>query len=623
MQSRNLEALWQNYNPTQMAALLSTTVGLMPHGVTISDLAQPDSPLIYVNAGFERLTGYTAGEVLGRNCRFLQGEEQNQEAIPTIRRAMATGQACRVILRNYRKDGSPFWNELSLYPLCADDGILTNYIGIQYDITEIVERSKGLIQTERKAAQEAAQHAQSMTLLTEMSGQLNLVVREKDVYAIAARYVPQLVRAYRISMALLTAGNTQLEIITLNGEADATLEAQHIPYQGNDIEQAILHGSVLMSLDHDAEIIRGQHTQMNVPLVTGGILIGALYVTAHQEHAFTQRDEHLILQIASLLASTLQSRRLFTQMQEALDENKRLYIAASERSIALLNALEQLYNMQTQLVAAEKMASLGRLVAGLAHEINTPIGIALTAASVWEDRTAELWQLYRNDQLQRTDFEEFLQTITEGGRLISNNLNRAVGLMQSFKQVAVDQSSEAMRTINLKTYINEVVVSLQPELKRTQLIVTVNGDEDLVLQSDPGALSQIITNLIFNSIAHAYEPDAHGHLTIMVNQQNDQACLEYSDDGKGIPNEHHRKIFEPFFTTRRGQGGSGLGLHIVYNLVTQRLGGTISFQSQVGIGTTFTITLPILPQDSLPDSSSLSTPSPASTEESLCTPQDR
>lgn len=408
------------YSAKRISALLNATVNVMQNGVTISDLTQPDKPLIYVNAGFEALTGYTAAEVIGRNCRFLQGEEHNQEAIPIMRKAMAAGQPCRVIVRNYRKEGPPFWNELSLYPLFADDETLTHYVGIQYDITEIVERSKRLIQAERKAAQDAARHAQSMTVL-----------------------------------------------------------------------------------------------------------------------------------------------------------------------------LEQLHNTQAQLIAAEKMASLGRLVAGLAHEINTPIGIAVTAASIAEDRTAELGQLYQNGRLQRSDLEEFLQTITESGRLIANNLNRAAALIQSFKQVAVDQSSEAVRTINLKTYMTEVVASLQPELKRTRLLVAVSGDEDLVLQSYPGALSQIMTNLIVNSITHAYAPDADGHLTITIGQQNDKACLTYGDDGKGIPTEDQGKIFEPFFTTRRGRGGSGLGLHIVYNLVTQKLGGTIGFQSQVGAGTTFKILLPL------------------------------
>ena len=324
---------------------------------------------------------------------------------------------------------------------------------------------------------------------------------------------------------------------------------------------------------------------MNAPLIAGGVAIGTLNVASLQANAFPQRDEQLLMQIANVMASTIQNRRLFAQTQAALDENR-------QQNQALRRALAALQQTQNQLLAAEKMASLGRLVAGLAHEINTPVGIAITAMSVWEDRTQEVQQLYQSGQMKRADFEEFLQLLTESGKLIANNLQRAAELIQSFKQVAVDQSSEAPRTIDLKTYIGEVVNSLRPALKQTQLAITISGDE-VTLSSYPGALAQIVTNLVLNSVIHAYPPNATGHLTMTIQRQVDKVAFHYRDDGAGIPLEHHHKIFEPFFTTRRGQGGSGLGLHIVYNLVTQKLGGTISFQSQVGVGTTFLITLPL------------------------------
>lgn len=578
MQLSDPEAGWPNASTASMSALLSAAAGVVHHGITICDLTQPDSPLIYVNVGFEDLTGYTAAEVLGRNCRFLQGEERQQEALPIIRKAITEGQACCVILRNYRKDGSPFWNELSLYPLRTDDGTCPYYVGIQHDITEIVGRSKRLIGAERKAAHEAALHAHSMTLLNEMSWQLNQAVSEADVYRIAAHYTPQLFQVDQISVADLDQSGAEVERVTLYGEAV--------------VEHPRRAGELSVPADGTEAATGDMRSQMNAPLLTGGVIIGRLHVGSKEANAFTQRDEHLLIQIASLLASNIQSRRLFAQTEAALNENRRLYTAASEQNAALIQTLAQLHATQAQLLAAEKMASLGRLVAGLAHEISTPIGIAVTAASVWEDRTAELWQLYRSSQIKRRDFEEFLQAMTEGGKLLSNNLHRAAELIQSFKQVAVDQSSEAARTVNLKTYIYEIVASLRPEFKRTKLTVEVISDEDLIVQSYPGALAQIMTNLLLNSVIHAYEPDVAGHITITIKRHNEKVYLEYRDDGKGILPEHQDKIFEPFFTTRRGQGGSGLGLHIVYNLVTQKLGGTIGFQSEVGVGTTFMITLP-------------------------------
>lgn len=571
--------------PISLSALIESAVGVIPTSITISDMRHPDQPLVYVNRGFEQLTGYTAPEIIGRNCRFLQGAEPEQEALPLVRKTLANGEACTVILRNYRKDGAPFWNELTLYPLVDEQGILTHYVGVQHDITEIVERSRRLVQAEKQATQEAMRQVQSVSLLNEMSRQLNSAVSEQEVYQIAAHYTPQIIQADNVSIALLVEAGRQFEIIALQGATDAIPQGVRLPISGTDIEQTIQTQRLFIQADSDEPSIGGMRACMNAPLVTGGVAIGTLNVASLRANAFTQRDEQLLVQIASVLASTIQNRRLFAQTQAALDENR-------QQNSVLRRALEELQQTQRQLLAAEKMASLGRLVAGLAHEINTPVGIAITAMSVWEDRTQEVQQLYQSGQMKRADFEEFLQLLTESGKLIANNLQRATELIQSFKQVAVDQSSEAARTIKLKAYIGEVVNSLRPALKQTQLMITISGDE-VTLSSYPGALAQIVTNLVLNSVIHAYPPNATGHLTMSIQRQGDKVAFHYRDDGAGILPEHHHKIFEPFFTTRRGQGGSGLGLHIVYNLVTQKLGGTISFQSQVGVGTTFRIMLPL------------------------------
>lgn len=572
--------------------LLQAALETVEDGFTISDMRQPDQPLVYVNPGFAQLTGYAAQEVIGQNCRFLQGAERDQNALPILRQAIRQGEPCCVILRNYRKDGTPFWNELSLYPLFDQQGKLTHYVGVQHDISELVERSKRLIDAERKSAHAAEQHARSLLLLNDMSRAFNSAITEADSYQVVADYTPQIVQVARVSVALLVENGRQIEIMTLHG-AGAGAQGERRPVQGTIMEQAVQAKRLVVRSGRKDASSGEECSWMSAPLLAGGASLGTLNVASTPACAFTQRDEQLLAQIASLLASAIQSRRLFAQMQAALDENRRLYTSTREYNATLLQTLTQLHTTQAQLIAAEKMASLGRLVAGLAHEISTPIGIAVTAASVWEDSANELRQLYHSGQMKRTDFEEFLQTIFESGKLISHNLQRAADLIQSFKQVAVDQSSEAVRDINIKTYIGEVVNSLRPALKRTNLMVDIMGEDDLVLQSYPGALSQIITNLILNSITHAYGPHGVGRLTITIERQNDKVYLYYSDDGKGIPAEDHARIFEPFFTTRRGQGGSGLGLHIVYNLVTQKLGGTISFQSQVGVGTTFTITLPL------------------------------
>jgi signal transduction histidine kinase len=239
------------------------------------------------------------------------------------------------------------------------------------------------------------------------------------------------------------------------------------------------------------------------------------------------------------------------------------------------------------------MAALGGLVAGVAHEINTPVGVGVTAASLLEQKTTQFRDTYNNGQMKRSDLEKYLDIAEQSSQMLLKNLNRAAELIQSFKQVAVDQSSEECREFPIKHYLEEILLSLRPKLKRTKHTIDIQGSDDLILNSYPGAFSQIVTNLVMNSLLHAYEPEDAGLLTFGFKQANSQLIFEYSDDGKGIAEENLSKIFEPFFTTKRGQGGSGLGLHIIYNLVTQKLAGTIRCESKLGKGTKFIILLPL------------------------------
>jgi signal transduction histidine kinase len=255
-------------------------------------------------------------------------------------------------------------------------------------------------------------------------------------------------------------------------------------------------------------------------------------------------------------------------------------------------AISRLKEAQMQLVQAEKMASLGALVAGIAHEINTPVGVGVTAASTLQTRAGELRQQYQREELRRSDLERFVALAEESTQIILRNLQRAADLIHSFKQVAVDQSSGERRRFGLKAYIDEILLSLRPRLKKTAHTVEVDCPDDLVLDSFPGAIAQILTNFVTNSLLHAFDGIEHGHIRITVKREHDRVSLRYGDDGRGISPEHLGRIFDPFFTTKRGVGGSGLGLHIVYNLVTQLLGGTIHVASELGRGAQFTIVLP-------------------------------
>ncbi len=273
-------------------------------------------------------------------------------------------------------------------------------------------------------------------------------------------------------------------------------------------------------------------------------------------------------------------------------ENKQAEEALAKRTQELSDALDHLKTTQRQLVESEKMASLGRLVAGIAHEINTPIGIGVTAASTLADRTTETVTAYDNKQLKGSALKAYFNTAQISSNLVLNNLNRAAELIQSFKQVAVDQSNLEKRSFAVKKYLQDILISLKPHLKKTPHQITVNGDEQIEINTYPGAFSQIMTNLVMNSLRHAYPKGETGNLCFELKLDSEHLIVEYSDDGCGIPPENLAKIFEPFFTTARAQGGTGLGLHIVFNLVTQKLNGTIRCESALGQGTTFFIEIP-------------------------------
>ncbi len=254
-------------------------------------------------------------------------------------------------------------------------------------------------------------------------------------------------------------------------------------------------------------------------------------------------------------------------------------------------ALARLQAAQETLVQAEKLASLGALVGGVAHEINTPVGIALSCASHLADATTRLAGLYRSDDVAVDDFETYLATAADTAGLILANCERAAELIRSFKQVAVDRTSSERRRFDLATTIGETLASLGPRLRQAGHRIVVDCPPGIAVDSYPGALSQVLTNLVLNSVIHGYDEGAAGTLAIAVDQpQPGTIRLVYRDDGKGIPDEHKGRVFDPFFTTRRGSGGSGLGLHIVYNLVTGPLQGAVAVTGEAGGGAVFTLT---------------------------------
>jgi signal transduction histidine kinase len=250
---------------------------------------------------------------------------------------------------------------------------------------------------------------------------------------------------------------------------------------------------------------------------------------------------------------------------------------------------------QRYLIETERLAALGGLVAGVAHEISSPIGTSLTVASTLAHRSNGFTDQIASGQVRRAQLVDFADGCRGAAEQLVANLQRAGGLIQSFKQVAVDRSSDDRRAFDLKLATEQVLASVRSRLLKSQSSLTIEMPSDIIMDSFPGPYGQVLTNLIFNSVTHGFTDGPGGHMLIKAHRLGaEQVEVTFSDDGSGIAEDVQRHVFDPFFTTRRAQGSTGLGLYIVYNLVTQQLGGRITLVSAPGKGTTIYMTLPLL-----------------------------
>ncbi|SMC61239.1 Histidine kinase-, DNA gyrase B-, and HSP90-like ATPase [Desulfocicer vacuolatum DSM 3385] len=272
-------------------------------------------------------------------------------------------------------------------------------------------------------------------------------------------------------------------------------------------------------------------------------------------------------------------------------ENARRYEKIIEQKKRLALTLKKLKKTQAQLVESEKMAALGTLVAGVAHEINTPVWVCVTAVSSMVDKNNNLGKLFSEKKMKRSDLESFIQFTDDTGALVLKNLKRAGELVSGFKQVSVDQMTDQLRKFSLEPYFRDVIRSLKPKFGRRNVQICLAFQSAIEVTSYPGLYSQILTNLLVNSFTHGYKEKEGGKIMLFAAKQKEELVIQYSDDGNGMTTENKQRIFDPFFTTNK-EDGTGLGMHIVYNIVTQKLKGTISCESSPGHGVNFKIVLP-------------------------------
>ncbi|MEL7477350.1 MAG: ATP-binding protein [Pseudomonadota bacterium] len=303
---------------------------------------------------------------------------------------------------------------------------------------------------------------------------------------------------------------------------------------------------------------------------------------------------------ATRIAGALKDIAELKKNQEALQKlNEQLEINVAMRTDELYKknqkleqAMLELQHTQQELIESEKMASLGSLVAGVAHEINTPLGVALTALTYNQESLASIESKLENKSLRQQDLNNAISEQNQGYALILRNLDRAQSLISNFKQVAVDQSSEQARNIFIKSYLKEVFDSLVPLTKGKQIEINIEGD-DFELHTYPGAIYQVITNFLNNSMIHGFEARESGKINVTISSDSEFWYLNYDDNGKGMSEELLKTVFDPFVTTKRNQGGCGLGMHIVYNLINQLLKGEIKCESKLEEGIKIKLKLPL------------------------------
>ncbi|MDC8760743.1 GAF domain-containing protein [Janthinobacterium fluminis] len=418
------------------------------------------------------------------------------------------------------------------------------------------------------------------------------------MYAQLHRIISALVSAKNFLIALYHPDSREISIPYFVDEKDAQAPVKRFRY-GMGMSSYVLerkHASLLDAASYAALVAGGQIDEplgdvriaswMGAPMLLGDQAYGVLIVQSYDEAVlYTQPDLDILAFMASHVAvaiARMQAERAVRCAKDTLEE----------QNAALSTALTALREAQSELVRQEKLASLGRLVAGVAHEINTPLGICVTATSHLVQELKLTREELAAGQLDEDGLQQFFSIIDQTLRIMTTNTQRAAALVRSFKQVAVDQSSENLRHFNLGNYLAEVLLSLQPKLKGKPVEVEVDCPKDIELDSFPGAVSQIVTNMVVNSLVHGFGEGTPGKIRIVARLDHEQVLLDYGDDGAGMDAATLSQLFDPFFTTKRGAGGSGLGAHILYNLVTGALGGTVKADSAPGRGLHYQLRFP-------------------------------
>lgn len=553
----------------QTAERMLKVINAVPDFMLLSRI--PDAHIIYANAGVENMTGYAHKKLVGKTM-----DEVDLGITPEQRNEWQTKLINTGALNNYEttikhKNGSLI-NVLVSASLLEIDNT-THVLIICRDITD------------RKLVEAAVAYA---------NRQLNYVLDAASEIAIISTDVKGVVQMFNRGAEKMLGYRAREKIgMPMYFEIfDKNELVQRSKELSQQLNCAVSTSDVLTIIP----VKQGSETRNWTYICKNGHRLNvSLTVTRVQDSAGKIVG---FLGIARDITLQLQAEQALQDLNYQLEkrvEERTAELEDTNKNLA--NTMQDLQLAQAELIRSEKLTALGDIVAVVAHEINTPIGNCLTVATTLRDRSTELYNEVEQGTIRRSSLSSYMNDSKEGLDILIRGLNRSSELISNFKQVAVDQTSEQRRVFKLHQVVNEVIALMMPKLRKTPHQLAISIPEDISMDSYPGPIEQVVSNLINNSILHAFEEGKPGNMKLTAILEDQQVKIEFFDNGKGIPEQYLNRIFDPFFTTKLGRGGTGLGLNIVHNIVKNMLGGQIEVRTlgieQAGTGTTFVIVLPL------------------------------
>jgi PAS domain S-box-containing protein len=511
-----------------------------------------DGLIVEANLGFQTISGYSPSEVIGQPMSTFDVWVQPEQRNALVQELLATGAFRDTLVPLRRRDGSIRDCLVNATLIALEDDKPSHAVWIARDVTEARKAAEALRESEARFSRLFEQSPLPMCFASDQNAFATTHWNRAwfDVFGFAPD--------------------------TDQGKTGLALNIWVNPTDREHLLGMMARGETSSDVLVQMRRANGELRWMQAATRVITEAARTLYVSTYVDVTDQIRSQQEVLELNSELELRVADRTC--ELQAANGE--------------LLRTLETLRLAKDQLVQSEKLAALGALVAGVAHELNTPIGNGLTMATTLEHKVKEFDQLLAQG-LKRSDLHHFLGDLRLATDILVRNLVRAGDLVSSFKQVAVDQTSTHRRRFLLASFTSELLITLGPTIRKSHCTVTADFADELWMDSYPGPIGQVLTNLINNAIVHGFDMGASGLITVRAQAQGpDRLLVEVHDNGLGIHPDNIHRVFEPFFTTRLGQGGSGLGLHIVHNLVTGVLGGSIDVHSHPERGTTFSLLLP-------------------------------